>query len=40
MVVDEVYIEFGVESVINEVVNHDRLIILGTLSKAFGVAAI
>lgn len=40
VVVDEAYVEFSGESVINEVLNHDRLIVLRTLSKAFGAAGI
>lgn len=40
IVVDEAYIEFGGESVTDEVLNSNRLIVLRTLSKAFGAAAI
>lgn len=40
VVVDEAYIDFGGESVIKEVINNDRLIVLRTFSKAFGGAAI
>ncbi len=39
IVVDEAYIEFGGESVAEEVLNYDRLIVLRTFSKAFGAAA-
>ncbi len=40
VVADEAYVEFGGESVIKKVLNYDRLIVLRTLSKAFGVAGI
>ncbi len=40
IVVDEAYIEFGGETVVREVLNSNRLIVLRTLSKAFGAAAI
>ena len=40
VVVDEAYIEFGGESIIDEIHNFDRLIVLRTFSKAFGAAGI
>lgn len=40
IVVDEAYIEFAQGSMINEVFNYDRLIVLRTLSKALGLAGI
>lgn len=40
IVVDEAYIEFGGESIVNEISNYERLIVLRTLSKAFGAAAL
>jgi histidinol-phosphate aminotransferase len=39
-VVDEAYIEFGGESIIEEVRKFSKLIVLRTLSKAFGLAGI
>lgn len=40
VVVDEANIEFGGESVISEIVNQKNLIVLRTLSKGFGLAAL
>ncbi|MCY6482881.1 histidinol-phosphate transaminase [Clostridium aestuarii] len=40
VVVDEAYVEFYGESIVNEINNYDNLIILRTLSKAVGLAAI
>ncbi|KNF10170.1 histidinol-phosphate aminotransferase HisC [Gottschalkia purinilytica] len=40
VVVDEAYIEFGGESVVKEIYNYERLIVLRTFSKAFGAAGI
>ncbi len=40
VLVDEAYIEFGEDSVVNEINNYQRLIVLRTLSKAFGLAGI
>lgn len=40
VVVDEANIEFGGESVINELINQDNLIVLRTLSKGFGLATL
>lgn len=40
VVVDEAYIEFGGETVVNEIDKYDRLIVLRTLSKTFGAAGI
>jgi histidinol-phosphate aminotransferase len=40
VVIDEAYMDFWDESVLDEVQNHDNLIVLKTCSKAFGAAAI
>lgn len=40
IVVDEANIEFGGESIISEIVNQKKLIVLRTLSKGFGLAAL
>lgn len=40
VVVDEAYMDFWDQSLLPNVTNHDNLIILRTLSKAFGMAAI
>lgn len=40
VVVDEAYIEFGGKSLINNTNDFDRLVVLRTLSKAFGLAGI
>ncbi|MDO5707500.1 MAG: histidinol-phosphate transaminase [Andreesenia angusta] len=40
VVVDEAYIEFGGESIIDKVLEYKKLIVLRTFSKAFGAAAI
>ncbi|OHW62252.1 histidinol-phosphate aminotransferase 2 [Andreesenia angusta] len=40
VVVDEAYIEFGGESVVDMLSKYDRLIVLRTFSKAFGAAGI
>ncbi|MTI70594.1 MAG: histidinol-phosphate transaminase [Firmicutes bacterium] len=40
VLVDEAYIEFGGDSVVDEIYNYDNLIVLRTLSKAFGLAGI
>lgn len=40
VVVDEAYIEFGGESMVDKLSDYDRLIVLRTFSKAFGAAGI
>lgn len=40
VVVDEAYIEFGGESVIEQIHSYERLMVLRTFSKAFGAASI
>jgi histidinol-phosphate aminotransferase len=40
VLVDEAYVEFYGESMINETLNHPRLIVTRTFSKAFGLAGI
>lgn len=40
VVIDEAYIEFGGNSMVNEISNYKNLIVLRTLSKAFGLASL
>lgn len=40
VIVDEAYMEFGEESVVDEIENYKNLIVVKTLSKAFSMAGI
>ncbi|WP_342792402.1 aminotransferase class I/II-fold pyridoxal phosphate-dependent enzyme, partial [Clostridioides difficile] len=40
VVLDEAYMDFGEESMLSDVFKYDNLIVLRTLSKAFGLAGI